>query len=166
MYSDNIIKENFKDFYDNIKPLIGGGGGSVINADGELPILFDETGKEYQVGWYKRASDGKVKPIYKCSYIGDLTNLNNERRFSTIADFSNKEFIGVDTNVSYVYDNADKNYYPVLSRTGTDVVGVAICLFVSASSTPTLILLTQIISNCTYHLTVSYTKTTDSWKEV
>jgi hypothetical protein len=34
----------------------------------DYPILFDETGTEYQVGLYKRASDGKVKPIYKYCY--------------------------------------------------------------------------------------------------
>ena len=34
----------------------------------DLPVLFDESGAEYQVGWYKLAN-GTKKPVYEKSFV-------------------------------------------------------------------------------------------------
>ena len=40
---------------------------------GQLPVLFDETGEEKIVGWYKNSS-GKRKPVYEKSFVWQFTS--------------------------------------------------------------------------------------------
>lgn len=46
--------------------------GALINSPDELPVLFDERGTEYQVGWYVNSS-GLKKPVYERSFNLSLT---------------------------------------------------------------------------------------------
>ena len=72
----------------------------------EYPILFDETGTEYKVGWYKRASDGKVKPVWRKDYTKDLV-------ISSGIDYKICE---IDTDYKIIKYNATM-YIPITNST-------------------------------------------------
>ena len=128
----------------------------------ELPVLFDLTGAEHVVGWYKLAN-GTKKPVYEKTFIITIKD--------SIGDTSlaNALPTGVDTVIDLraVHQTSDGgagiiNYTNLPSTTvGTEVAGLAIWV-VKSTGVATI--------RCNYasyfgrdvHITVRYTKTTDT----
>ena len=127
MSNNNTTKENFKEFYEEIKPLMGGTSDfdelnnkpqesdtiDISDLDlpmpakpTEYPVLFDESGSEYQVGLYKRA-DGKVKPVWRKDI--KWTGTISANRYATIDTISN-----VETPISicgFINEAGSENYH-------------------------------------------------------
>ena len=120
-----------------------------------LPVLFDETGAEYVIGLYKRASDGKVKPIYRKTYIrtgitngtttleSDFYNSNSVEYVTEIKAIRKSEIDWSTTVVLNDYYNPNINY----------------------SSGDFEIIISGTGAHWTCRVSIEYTKTTDEWKE-
>ena len=119
----------------------------------EYPILFDETGTEYQVGLYKRASDGKVKTVYRKMYtILSLTP-------SSVIKLEDNIEYAVQKTVTYASDDKGGGYWSASNEF------YFLKTFVNSSH--------ELKINCAssgeinnVKCVVEYTKTTDEWKEV
>lgn len=123
----------------------------------EYPVLFDETGAEYQVGLYKRASDGKVKPVYQKTILFTASGTGNDW-YSDIATLSDIDKMvscvgnGIETDAAYPLPNNVCRFRFSRSGASADTLRIVISgswNFISGS-----------------FVTLQYTKTTDSWKEV
>lgn len=102
-------------FYDLLlASAIGGGGGSNKAA-------FDETGEEYQVGFYKLAN-GTKKPLYRKDLMG--TAAGSDAAWATLGTISNLEAIiyasGV-INISATEQRVVPNLTSSIERSGTSV---------------------------------------------
>lgn len=83
-----------------------------------LPVLFDESGTEQVVGWYKYAN-GTKKPVYE-----KVVEKDNPTNDSTIISLPNVTIISI---IGWAYDNANKNgiqlgymgYFGIYQRTST-----------------------------------------------
>ena len=122
------------------------------------PIGFDESGAEYQVSWYKRASDGKVKPIYRKDII---TTTPTAGTWATVYSITNAEEIIIDNCKLKIVDNNITYWnYPNQYSSAADQITMRTtdnsiqCFTFGAFANKDL----QIIA--------IYTKTTDEWREI
>lgn len=126
----------------------------------DYPILFDETGTEYKVGYYKRASDGKVKPVYRKTV--DCGALPNASIKITNHNISNIDYIINITGIAI--DSTTKESRPIPS-VNTKQIGY--CFSVDADDTAISINTGSTDrSNFDGYITLQYTKTTDEWKDL
>ena len=118
-----------------------------------MPILFDETGAEYVVGWYKRASDGKKKPIYEKSIV-KTGNVIGGSDYTLVDDIPIDELIYC---FGYIMEpNSYRRYFPgeaTWVRLTTDKK--VILLYTNSGS----------YFAGTQNYTIRYTKTTDTWND-
>lgn len=118
----------------------------------EYPILFDETGAEYKVGLYKRASDGKVKPIYRkyTSVDFEPTSMNYYA-----------EYVDLNVGISNI-----EQIVNAIGLTGSSTYGT-IPIGAGKLSTDGHITLRMLNVIWRYSgIIIEYTKTSDEWKEV
>lgn len=125
----------------------------------EYPVLFDETGTEYQVGLYKRASDGKVKPVWRKDIINISITTNSWNTLYTNTDIdeyvtSNGHIKTTDNNCWEVGGYRSDTVYSQLQFTDAYK---RLQFFLSNDS---------VFNNCKFYGSIEYTKTTDEWKEV
>lgn len=113
----------------------------------EYPILFDETGTEYKVGLYKRASDGKVKPVYKKFVILSSSVIVNTS-WINICQISDVEKIV--NNITYDFS-------------GLQVQNIE---FTRYSSGYVQAITISGAGHGIDAIMVEYTKTTDEWREI
>ena len=121
------------------------------------PIGFDESGAEYQVEWYKRASDGKVKPIYRKTV--DCGAMPNNAIKSVSLNISNIEKV-----VSFIGLAGDSNgTYSQLGYASFDNYGIEIKVVTNDHFE---IYAKQNKSAMSGYVTLRYTKTIDEWREI
>ena len=120
----------------------------------DYPILFDETGAEYKVGLYKRASDGKVKPVWRkeCRATSSINIPSNT--WTPIASMSSNLPNNVEKMISaFFYNQYDA--IPIDGEWYDTAISVRAHIPIVLSSDYTYV-----------YFVLEYTKTTDSWKEV
>ena len=123
----------------------------------EYPVLFDESGTEYKVGWYKRA-DGKVKPVWRKDIAPSTTY--GAGSSTIIADAENT--FKIDNLISMTgFEEAvrDGNIYSL---------GGASDDFITYRNNPKDLVLVKGTTSSSWKIRISifYTKTTDEWEEV
>ena len=121
----------------------------------EYPVLFDESGTEYQVGWYKRASDGKVKPVYR----KNVHVSNTELQISDVNPYDITNNIPL--NVEQI-----THAYSINVASATPACAPLCAWNRTAESTPAIRIMSArtdgaYVTDCIFE----YTKTTDEWKE-
>ena len=126
----------------------------------EYPILFDETGTEYQAGLYKRASDGKVKPVWRkdCYNLGAFT--------ATDLDNIDLGLSNVDTLIYYKgttkIDNATIRHGLVFTHPS----GLQYSYSYYINNNKLGARRGSEVGSHHIDISVFFTKTTDEWKEV
>lgn len=123
----------------------------------DYPILFDETGTEYQVGLYKRASDGKVKPVYRKEIIINNPIWSNRNEIGM--DFINDYYL-VSISVTGFLDNnfnVPTYYFTSYDYFMANIGGNGTSIFLQKSQDRNI---TKV------YCEILFTKTTDEWKEV
>lgn len=206
--NDQITAQNFKDFYDQIYPYLGQGGGGTggghtiqddgtdmtardnlnfvgmevddNSADGSTdvaehrltsaeisemmggipnptpryPILFDERGTEYKVGWYI-LSNGTKKPVYRKDTLIPSDVTINKTAWTSICPFS--------------FQNIEPREFEMSVRDKTVANRYSNMILLSADLTNNRIMAELLLpSNGTYTIasgnivTLYYTKTTDT----
>lgn len=115
-----------------------------------MPILFDESGAEYQVGWYKY-SNGTKKPVYEKTVTGTLpTTLNQDNLLYKISDANMVKVLFVQfyrTSNSMWYQDIGADMY------NCGVINTNEVVFWTKDSG---------FSGQPYSITLRYTKTTDT----
>lgn len=123
--------------------------GGIPNPTPRYPILFDERGTEYQVGWYI-LSNGTKKPVYRrdSQGSGDISIVADSWTDVT-------SYFGIDTS------NIDKIVDTELRRTNKDFTN-GLC--VSVSDNKLRIWYGHLVSDTMSNgrITLYYTKTTDT----
>ena len=113
-----------------------------------MPVLFDESGSERAVGWYKLA-DGTKKPVYQKELMGTSgTTVNTAVSVGNIANIDSvMSLFGILTRADGTKDNiGDPNSGITVSNNGDVNIYVEVSAFV----------------NCPVAICVQYTKTTDN----
>jgi hypothetical protein len=89
---------------DDGRVLFGNGTwGALINSPNELPVLFDERGTEYQVGWYVNGS-GLKKPVYEKVITGTIFGAI-PMNWTNIVSIADADFL-IDGDVLRTYDHS------------------------------------------------------------
>ena len=131
----------------------------------EYPVLFDETGTEYQVGWYKRA-DGKVKPVYRkdCLFNNRLRVSHNSWTTSEVS-ITNNNIESIKYCFSFAFHNRNtKDYiianYPMLVSISRDAfTGIAL-------QTPRNATSSGVGGEDIDGIIIEFTKTTDEFRDL
>lgn len=126
----------------------------------DYPILFDETGTEYKVGLYKRASDGKVKPVYRkdCYNLGAFTT----------TDIDNVD-VGLSNVDTIIYHKGATKLDNTTTQYGLEFVhpsGLEYSYSYFISNNKLSARRGSGVGSHHVDISIFYTKTTDEWKEV
>lgn len=127
----------------------------------DMPIVIDETGTEYVIGWYK-TSQGKV-PIYEKTAVSSNSGSNVE-----ISDFDSIAIGKVLGSNAFMLRKSDNLYRPIPSiglYNGTfQQDSCATFFYFAANETNRLSVRvsTSLAGLFTYYVTLRYTKTTDT----
>lgn len=127
----------------------------------EYPILFDESGTEYQVGYYKRASDGKVKPVYR-KYV-DCGALPNNTDKTVAHGISNLDTICSVNGCGQNIMSSSKDFIPIACF---DPASLNWSVGAWGNITTIIIRTKANYSAYNAHIKLEYTKTTDEWKDL
>lgn len=130
--------------------------GGIPNPQPRYPVIFDERGTEYQVGWYILAN-GTKKPVYeKTVYISSLPNNGNG---NYAHDISNMDKC-VDAFGFFidVYEGVTTYHYPNYATK----YGVQYSISVDVDRTNIMVCTGSDRSAWSGYITLRYTKTTDT----
>ena len=123
----------------------------------ELPILFDETGAERVVGWYKTSS-GK-KPLYEKTVKVDNV-ASNASGWTTVYSESTSELVRVE---GYAMDTSDTTYHMAMQHGIYIPNDFGFVSLFDAARTKVNIRIFRSNHVFTVILNVQYTKTTDTF---
>lgn len=124
-----------------------------FDADFDLPVLFDETGTERVVGWYKYA-DGTKKPVYEKSFYS--ANVGANAREAKIGEILNADRVLYEIG-SFVLSSGNKFNIPYIAI-GNPNEGVACVLLSNGNVIINNFINLQLLDVIAI---IRYTKTTD-----
>lgn len=118
----------------------------------DLPVLFDERGTEYVVGYYVD-SNGLKKPVYEKSFTGTTpSSANTSTDIFSISDLNIDELISINGNIT---EQGGTYKYPInyYIENGD---------YTACWLRPTTCAMRTYKTNGTFCITLQYTKTTDT----
>jgi hypothetical protein len=121
-----------------------------------MPVLFDETGAEYAVGWYKRSSDGKMKPVYEKMFTGTTSSTRQWNKISLVCEHVH--------SVKYRFYITADNRDLIISGDSDNTAAYAVPCFYDVSTSQIWFYPGPQTVSSTYYLTVQFTKSTDTWQ--
>lgn len=119
-----------------------------------MPVLFDETGAERVVGWYKLAN-GKRKPVYEKCFNVSNTASDETITISTVLNSTYCKMIDA-YGVKYVGTSGDSNNIIFPFTNGTAYMAIY------QNSTALTLYLKTVNVGCNFNVSVRYTKVADT----
>lgn len=134
--------------------------GGIPNPQPRYPVIFDERGTEYKVGWYILAN-GTKKPVYEKVITGNLPSTISDNGTDETVDLTS---LSIDHLIEYsglMYDSNSDRPLPTITKSG-GVIRYINTIYSHSDKNLYISCNFPSWSSNNYAITLRYTKTTDT----